>query len=138
MARFTDCKGRDWELRLTLGLVKPLREAGFNVADAASFARLDDPDLIGRVLWILCEDRATDRGLSPEEFVKGFDGPAIFGAIDALQDAYCDFFHRPEIAPVMKERFRGAIQRMTEASIRSITSEPSGNSAASPESPAAT
>ena len=66
MARFTDCEGRDWQLRITLGHLAPLRDAGFSVVDPGCFAKIDDPDLLGKVLWLLCEDQAADRKLSPE------------------------------------------------------------------------
>lgn len=146
MAKFTDCENREWDLRLTRGLVAPLREAGFDLnaaarGDAAAFAALDDPEAFGRVLWVLCEKQATARGLSPERFADGFDGPATFAALDAFEVAYTDFSYRPAVAAALKAKLPGVTREMERAAVRkldAILSGSNGSCASSAGSPAPT
>lgn len=142
MPRVRDSKNREWELRVTLGSLAPLREAGFDVSDAVSdpksITRLRDLDLFGRVLWILCSEQAAARSISPEEFAAGFDGPTIFAAADALGEALLDFCHRPEVAKLLKETLRGAMETMTAAALAEIHAGSKTPVGSSPESSAST
>lgn len=110
MPKFKDAKDREWDLALNVGLLGKLRkEAGFDLGKNTTAERLSetlfaDPEMIVRVLWVLCESQAEKTGVSPEEFGYGFDGPSINSAITAFIEAIIDFFHRPAAATAMKAK----------------------------------
>ncbi len=115
MSRFTDCLGREWELRITRAHIPKLREAGFDlnatVKDPNKLDVLADPELMGKVLWLLCEQQADQRKLTPEQFAEGFDGAAWFAAQDAFGAAYFDFCHRPAIAAELTKKSQGVNEK---------------------------
>lgn len=139
MARFTDCEGREWELRITRGHLAKLREAGFDLnaaaKDPAAFSALDDPETFGRVLWVLCERQAAARDLTPEEFAGGLDGPASFSALDALEAAYLDFSFRPAVAASLKAKLPGERVRLEREAVERLGPILSGSNASAASSP---
>jgi hypothetical protein len=143
MATFTDADGREWTLRITLGRVPKLREAGFDVDklddERAGFAALASPEPLGKVLWALCERQAEARTLTPEGFADGFDGPALFRAQDALMEAVADFTQRPTVAAAYKRRLAAANQATEGRAIAALAGTgSSGSAGSSPASPAST
>lgn len=116
MPKFVDCEKREWELRLTLGLLPKLRDAGFDIkskpAEPGGIGSLaDDPERFGRVLFTLCEAQAKEKGISPEQFADGFDGEAIYAATVALWDAIVRFTQPPSIAAEVHRAMPGALAR---------------------------
>lgn len=91
MATFVDRHGRAWELLITLGDLPALRAAGLDLGREGGVP--GDLESYGRVLWLLVQGRAGD--LTPEDFARGLDGPALYRALDALGDAVRDFFLPP-------------------------------------------
>jgi len=96
MAKFRDAEGRDWPLFLTTDLIKEVRRLhDINLADldGQMYTRLaDDPVPLVAILWILCEEDAKRREVTPKEFGKALVGDAIESAVDALVEAITDFF----------------------------------------------
>lgn len=144
MAKFVDRLGREWELEIDLSLLAPLREAGLNVGDV-----MRDPKLfggfthetMGRVLWVACEEQAKARGLSPEEFAKGFSGPVIYSAGDALWSALLDFGQRPAVATAIKNRLPALMRKAETEAVAEIdrllsAAATTGSSASAGGSPA--
>lgn len=114
MARFKDAIGREWAIGFTLGNLPKLREAGFNVSttvrDAKGFEALEDPDTLGRVLWVLCGSQAEKAGTTQEQFAEGFDGPTICAAVEAIGAALMDFYLRPTVAAAVNAKLAGVTQ----------------------------
>lgn len=146
MAKFKDCLGREWSLRITTRLLKPLREAGFDVGACAKGAEgylpLADPETLGAALWVLCETDARAKQIAEDDFAGGFDGPTIFAATTALMGAVADFSQTPTVAAAMKKKLPGAIAAKEAEIVRRIeTHDPIGSndSAGKPaDSPAST
>lgn len=146
MAKFKDCLGREWSLRITTRLLRPLREAGFDVGACAKGAEgylpLADPETLGRVLWVFCEQDAKGRDIDEDGFAGGFDGPTIHAATTALMGAVADFTQTPTVAAAMKKKLPGAIAAREAEIVRRIEqSGPTGSiaSAGKPaDSPAST
>lgn len=145
MAKFRDAEGREWELRITVGLLPKLREVGLNAARATeafeTVLKEGDPEKIGQWLWALCEEQAAKIGLAPESFAAGMDGPALFAAADAIAEALTDFSQRPTVAAKFKAKL-SAVKTGAEAeAIRAVeamsfgSNDSAGNS---PDSPAST
>jgi hypothetical protein len=112
MATFRDKKNREWTLELdgptvqevraeTCGNVnckhRPLSQQGCDGIDLAdltgkTFERLDqDMCLLVDVLWLLCRDQATAKGISDSDFGRSLGGDSISEAAKALVRACCDF-----------------------------------------------
>lgn len=124
MATFNDSTGREWDVRLSLAALPRLREAGLNISlatrDPRAFRVLEDPDVLGRVLWVLLGAQAEARGLTPETFAAAFDGPAIYSFHDALEVAIVDFTLPPKAAARTKERLPGVKARAEAAALDRI------------------
>jgi hypothetical protein len=121
MARFKDRTGDEWEIGFDLPTIPKVRAAGFDLnkigRDAKELDILDDPEKLGAVLWELCEEQAEKRGLTPEQFAKRFDGPAIWAARDAVIEAIADFSQRPTVAAAIRKRLPGALAKIEQAVI---------------------
>ena len=93
MKKFTDSKGRAWEIDITGGAVARLRDsADVDLRDILNeqkplFEQLYDDELkLCAVAWALCEPQAKAAGVSPEEFAAGMGGDALEGAYRAIPD----------------------------------------------------
>jgi hypothetical protein len=101
MARFADCTGREWTLRLTVGLLDDVRDQlGIDLwkvtTDAAAAVEplyTDVRKLVG-LLWLLVEREAAKAGVSPEEFGRALDAEALDASAEALFEALLRFFQR--------------------------------------------
>lgn len=114
MARFADKTGREWELEFTVGMIPRLREAGLDLekaeTDETAAGVLFDLKTFGAVLWILVEEQAAGRSVTPEEFMKGINGPARFAAVEAMQAAYADFTQPPTVAKRINAKLPGVME----------------------------
>lgn len=119
-ASFTDTAGRVWPLRLTLGLLPRLKSLGVDVSfatgsvDKVVEAAFRDPETVGRVLWLLVEPLAAQRGVTPEQLADAMDGPTLAAAVDAFAGAVVAFTHRPTVAPAVMDLY-AATQARAEA-----------------------
>lgn len=110
MAKYTDCNGNEWELRLTVAMLGRLRtDAGFSLGKEMAGERIvetlfGDPETFAKVLWVMCDAQAKARTITPEQFVSGIDAKALDDAAIGLMEAITDFFHRPAAAQAMKKR----------------------------------
>lgn len=117
MAKFTDCKKREWHLTLTNGDLRIIRERtgvelGKITFDQPKLAEFfNDSEQVGKVLWTLCEEQARSAGVDSLSFDKGFDGNANRDAAVALYDAMLDFSPWSKTAQTIK----GALSRAMEA-----------------------
>ena len=99
MAKFKDGNGDEWEIRITAGHLRPLREDfGIDLRDTLKPGEstlvniLGDPEQFMRVVYSLCEPQVEKRGLTPEQFAYRFDGDTLEAAAVALFGAINDFF----------------------------------------------
>ena len=102
---FSDVDGRTWQLRLTIGNVRRIRDAAgvdfANITDGKVFLELGaDVEKFARVLWVLCEQQAEFHQLDPEKFVEAFDGATIDAAAEALIAAILNFTRASMRAPL--------------------------------------
>lgn len=107
MAKFKDADGREWELRITMGLLPRLKAAGLDIAETVKAGSLDvawmrDVDLLGKVLWVLVERQAEKLGVTPEQLADGIDGPTLYALSLAYAEALADFSHAPEVAAELR------------------------------------
>lgn len=135
VATFSDCLGREWVLRLTLGDIPRVKDAtakdgrpGIDLnavlTDATALGRLvySDPDTLGRVLWVLVEKQADRLGVTPEGFADGFDGETLARCGDALAEAVTDFF-LPRQAATVKAGLPATLAAIDQAVAAAVTEQ---------------
>ena len=146
MSKFADCNGNEWKLHLTYGSASAVqRETGVNLALASQSTTwveiiFNNPGKLIEVLWVLCEQQATHRALTPEQFAYGFDGETIEAAGNALAECVADFFPRSAVGKKLKAQIPTILKQTDERMIAALdkailTGLPSvSNSPASAES----
>jgi hypothetical protein len=102
MRTFTDTGQRPWNLQIGLASARHVKEATAGRVDFLAGARggghdvfrvlSDDVELLGQVLWILCQSQAEEAGISELQFVEAFDMTTLERATTALMEAVIDFF----------------------------------------------
>lgn len=145
MATFKTSDGKAWNLAITVGHLKKLRE-DFRfeplklLGDRKELVELlyDAERLVG-VLYTLCETQAEKAGVTPEQFGQSFDGGAFDSAFEALLGAVLDFSPRSKVATRAKQTLPTIFDRMDKAAMKRIdqamtelTSNDSAGSAAGP------
>ena len=149
--RFKDAAGREWDLRFTVatfGVVR--RELGVNLGDllkpdhgqALGDLFLEDPGKIGSLMYLVCEDQAKGRGVTPEDFAKSLTPDALWSAFDALLAARVDFSPPPmraalrrglaRMAPEMERAANEAVDKALGAESTPTSNGSAGSSAAPP------
>jgi hypothetical protein len=133
MARWKDCLGNEWEMRLTVADLKPLRELGLDASSVVTAGEkladvlFGDPDKFCRVAH-----RLSRAEVPVEQFAAGLDGPAMEAAGVALVESIIDFFPRSRLAAAMKGRVKEAITAWEAGVVAEI--ESSGGAGSSPAS----
>ena len=117
---FKDSTGSDWQLRLTWGQVREIRDSlgvdftTFKDGRALFELGVDVEKFVG-VLWLLVEKQAVAAGVSPEDFAERLDGPTIDAASMALVDAYLAF-----CPALLREATTKVISGAREATIKAL------------------
>lgn len=143
MAKFTDSAGTTWEVRIVVPMLPRLRAVGYDLAKVGPETiegLVADPERLGQILGVVCADQAEKLDLAPEAFAARFDGPTIFGAVDAMLEATADFTQRPAVAAAIKAKLPGALERIDRATIARVEASlektiPSGSTAGATNSP---
>ena len=111
MATFTDDKSRTWNITLNLGTARAVkRERGFDFLcegrEHPILKLAGDMELLGNVLWSLCEKQAIERGVTEEGFGEGIAGDSLDAATNALAEAYSDFCPNPTRREILRNLWR--------------------------------
>lgn len=96
MPTFKDTKDREWNLLIDGLLIEQIRDHGdpefLKGEPTETTSRIDDdPVLLCGVIWILCKEQATARGIDQKEFYTGVVAHALESASRALTDAIQSF-----------------------------------------------
>ena len=130
MEKFTDKKGREWEVDITLAMVPELRPCGLDLAmfskeeEANKLASslldaLTDPERLGKVLWTICGEQSDSRGLDEKAFARGMNADALCAATDAVIFAAFDLvFKRPEFRQMIRRELPKLWAKVTSGSDR--------------------
>lgn len=95
MHPFKDAAGREWQIRMSIGQARKLKDdIGIDVLDGGdSLSKLaTDPYTTANCLYILCESQANESGVSDEQFGESLAGDVIDSATEALLAELVDFF----------------------------------------------
>jgi len=124
MKTFTDKSGRIWEVAITIGAAKRLRDAldidllQPEVGDPPLLTRLGtDEILLGEVLCSLLSDQFEAHKVTADDVMAAFDGETLLAAQDAFYEDLVDFFlgrgrtDRAKAVRAQAELIRMAIER---------------------------
>ena len=114
MHSFKDSQGRNWDVALTIGAVRRVRDlVDVNLLELEK----GEPPLITRigmdvillcdVIYAICKPQADDRKVTDEQFGEALGGDAILAAQEAFYGELVDFFrrqHRLEIARAVEKQ----------------------------------
>lgn len=143
---FADSAGNRWTIRLNAGLIARVKreadvdlEAALASGEAIMRLLFGSPMAWGAMLYVLCQDEARGRDITPEQFAYLLDGPTIERSGEALLAACADFFRRSSMSTAIREdlpQVLAMIDRMVLAEYRSRVASllNAGNSPDSPES----
>jgi hypothetical protein len=125
MKTFKDTKNRQWELSLTLGIVKRVKDAlGVDLlqpesGDPPTLTRLGtDELLLAEVIVNLLYDQFDRHLMEADEIYDAFDGATLHAAHSTFYEEWIDFFlrlGRPERVRAIQKQ-----QKMIEAGIRAV------------------
>lgn len=109
MPRFLDCKGRPWQVDITVTTLKRVRSA-LNIDLAAIFENeakvlqqlTTDPVMLCDVLYVICQAQAEAQKISSDDFGEGLAGEALAQAVDAMTGALIGFFPKDRAAVLKK------------------------------------
>jgi hypothetical protein len=124
MPTFQDGEGREWSIALSVGMVAKLRtDAKFDIGKSITDPKLvqalfEEPETVGKALWVLIERQARERKVEPEDFAFSLTADALEGAINALIEAMVDFFlpsrQRQKVKDKLPEMFAKANEKVNQ------------------------
>jgi hypothetical protein len=107
---FADTTGKRWSLKLTFGKKNKIKtRVGFDVSLVVKEgleplgALANEPDAMGKIVFLLCEDQLTETGTTEDQFLEAFDGATVHAAFNAFAEAIFDFFQNPRLAAMLRE-----------------------------------
>lgn len=125
---FTDQQGRDWQIKLNVGMATRLRDEAacdvVNTANGSVFQALATDWLkLGMALWIVCEEQADDRQVTEEEFAKLLEEKTLASAVTAMENAIVNFSptHRRPAMRAIIDRLHDSMTKTSEQEVKMIT-----------------
>lgn len=119
MAKFKDRFEREWKLDINIGMMDSLKEHGLDLDDfneqGIANVVFASPRRFGAVLYIICEEQATAKNVTPEGFASGFNLAALEAAREALLEAIVDFIQPRQVAGATKKRLPNLMKDFNQA-----------------------
>jgi hypothetical protein len=119
MNAFKDLRGDEWRPVVTYADVRRVeRELGFSLPGMfddglKGLARLhSDFGLLVGVLWLLCREQITERGLDEDAFAERLGGDVLEAAAKAVVEGTIGFFPNP----AQRDAMRRLVEKTREAS----------------------
>jgi hypothetical protein len=127
---WTDAAGREYRIRLTIGLIgRVRRDTGINLGEALAGKLAEilfgDPERIAQVLFAISQPVSGQ--VAPDEFAEALDGAAVELATGAMLAAVADFFRQPRTAEAARGHLKKAMERIDEATVNALTSKGSAS-----------
>jgi len=100
VARIKDHTGREWNLRLTTGILPDLRAAGCDLSEAVKSGSwlgellFSDVERIGGIAWVMLAEQATSAGIDRAGFDQLLDCDFVDAIAAGLEEEIIGFFHR--------------------------------------------
>lgn len=107
MRTFKDTAGREWQVALSIGTAKRIKDAiDLDILDNGQAVQriATDPYLMGNVLFLVCEPQCKALGVTDEQFGESLAGDVIDDALTAFIEELVDFFpkrQRPALTAML-------------------------------------
>lgn len=140
---FNDKSENQWDLRLNMGMLEEIDNVipKFSTEIVKDVPKLidllwQDNRKVVMILWVLCEDQAIKRDISPKQFASLFDREVLDRAVDSLLGEFISFFQygpvgmkirqaMPELLMKLKRQVETAVStKIQEASLKLGTVSP--------------
>lgn len=107
MASFKDCKGREWPIVITIGVVNRIKDKAdlrYALDDKMKMFQeiVSDPCKLADTVFAILKPQADAAGVSLEDFADALDGDVIYAMASAFESALSDFFPPPMRGPLKK------------------------------------
>lgn len=129
MPKFTDSMGRDWIVKLNVGLVEQVQEDTDVNLDSLletpeKFASIlaQTPKKLVQILWVLCEDQAAEYGVDPKQFGFLFDRDLLDKASQAFLEAVLLFYPRSVAGRTVAGKLPQLLAKMDQAIEKDVNS----------------
>lgn len=110
MKSFKDTQDREWVIEINVAAIKRVRGLLsidlYKAADDGLQGLADivgDPVQLVDVLFVLCRDQATERGVSDEDFGRAMGGDVLLNASEAFVEELVDFFPEPRARAALRK-----------------------------------
>ena len=93
MNSFTDAEGNTWKVKITVPVLKAVRDSvGIDIGKQHDFLELAD-DIVNlvNVLYVVCRKQCLKREVTEEGFAEALAGDSLEDAYEAFCQAYLDF-----------------------------------------------
>lgn len=126
MHTFTDSEGREWEVKLTIGVERKVHEAaGVYLSDLSDNATLDrlanESVLLADVLWAIVGPQAAERKIAKQGFEDALYGESLEAAQKAVIEETLDFLgHRGQTIRKARENRLRIEQELEKANLKGM------------------
>lgn len=129
MNTFTDALNREWQIEITIGTARRVKNAeGVDLISALTgtsiFDLTSNPLKFCDVLFEILRPEAVKKNIDEQSFAEGLNGDAIESASKAFLEALIDFSPSPEARAALRARIKVAttiIRRKFESDMSVIT-----------------
>lgn len=110
MTSFRDSENREWFVRVNVRTYRELKEK--HDLDLMAFDTdmndkiMDDPALIGHILYTCCEDQIKDKNLTDIQFWEGLTGDSLRDGIDCFLDGIVNFIQNPKRQDALRKMLK--------------------------------
>lgn len=114
MRTWKDRDGREWLVDVNVGSIRKVKAVTtidlLSVVDGTLGEKLSDPMALCDVLWVLSEEQALKKNITPEVFGASLAGDSLESAVTALVEEIVDFFpqQRRKILKAILEKARAS------------------------------
>ena len=122
MKTFKDSKNVSWDISITVGTIKRIKDiTGIDVFEESAKQKnifitvSEDPILLCNILYAICKPQADERKITDEQFGESMGGDAIEHATNCFIEELIDFFPSAK-----RPAFRKMTEKITEMTSKGI------------------
>lgn len=116
---FLDNREEVWKLQLNVGLIEDIKDQAEVdldevVKDSNKLADIitKEPKKLVAILYVMCEDQITQRGMTPKDFGHRFDRLTLDNASNALIESIVLFYPRGSAGRILAEKMPQILAKM--------------------------
>ena len=145
MRTFKDSTGRAWNVNLTVGDLRRLKNETESHIDLCALldddslaARLKDPAFVGELLYGIVRPQAAGQNIDLEAFCKALGGEHVAAGLDAFAEELASFFGPwfPSLGGLIADALRRRRAAQAQAASEATGGSPTGDESSTPPGPA--